>query len=122
MPGGQKPLRDVPLDALHRRNLDIVLDAFGLADVDAATRDKLNLAWHRLDAWPDATPGLARLRERFLVAPCSNGNIALMVDLAGTTASSGTPFSAPTSLATTSPPPSFTRVPRQRSDARPAKH
>jgi 2-haloacid dehalogenase len=27
-------------------------------------------------------PGLARLKRRFLLAPCSNGNIALMVDIA----------------------------------------
>jgi 2-haloacid dehalogenase len=69
------------LDVLHRRNLDIVLDRFG-HDADEATRRDLTLAWHRLDAWPDVTPALARLRERFLLAPCSNGNISLMADLA----------------------------------------
>ena len=70
------------LDALHRRNLDQVLHALGLDDVPEATRAALNLAWHRLDAWPDVGPGLARLRTRFRIAPCSNGNISLMVDLA----------------------------------------
>ncbi len=70
------------LDVLHRHNLDQVLAARGLDDVDEATRVQLNLAWHRLDAWPDVAPGLRRLRERFLIAPCSNGNISLMVDLA----------------------------------------
>ncbi len=70
------------LDALHRRNLDHVLAGLGLHNVDEAARLELNLAWHRLDAWPDVAGGLARLRQRFLVAPCSNGNISLMVDLA----------------------------------------
>jgi 2-haloacid dehalogenase len=70
------------LDLLHRRNLDVVLREFSLDRVDEPTRVQLNLAWHRLDAWPDVTAGLARLRSRFRVAPCSNGNIALMVDLA----------------------------------------
>ena len=70
------------LDRLHRRNLDVVLADFGLNHVDEATRGKLNLAWHRLDAWPDVAPGLLKLRTRFRVAPCSNGNISLMVDLA----------------------------------------
>jgi 2-haloacid dehalogenase len=70
------------LDVLHRRNLDVVLKASGLDRVDEATRVNLNLAWHRLDAWPDTTPGLARLRTKFLTAPCSNGNISIMVDLA----------------------------------------
>jgi 2-haloacid dehalogenase len=70
------------LDVLHRHNLDIVLRAFGLAHVDEAARVQLNLAWHRLDAWPDVTPGLARLRLKYRLAPCSNGNISLMADLA----------------------------------------
>jgi 2-haloacid dehalogenase len=70
------------LDVLHRRNLEVVLNALGIRDLDEATRVHLNLAWHRLDAWPDVTSGLQRLRERFRIAPCSNGNISLMVDLA----------------------------------------
>ena len=70
------------LDVLHRRNLDVILKDFGLDDLDESTRANLNLAWHRLDAWPDTKPGLARLRTKFLIAPCSNGNISLMVDLA----------------------------------------
>ena len=70
------------LDVLHRQNLDTVLAARGLQDVPEATRVQLNMAWHRLDAWPDVAPGLVRLRERFRIAPCSNGNISLMVDLA----------------------------------------
>jgi 2-haloacid dehalogenase len=69
------------LDVLHRRNLDVVLERFG-HDASEAVRADLNLAWHRLDAWPDVTSALARLRERFLLAPCSNGNISLMAALA----------------------------------------
>ncbi|HTR58396.1 MAG TPA: haloacid dehalogenase type II [Casimicrobiaceae bacterium] len=70
------------LDVLHRRNLDAILPRFGLDRIDEPTRVELNLAWHRLDAWPDVTTGLARLRAKFRIAPCSNGNISLMVDLA----------------------------------------
>lgn len=71
------------LDALHRRNLDLVLARLAPgACVDEAQRAALNLAWHRLDAWPDVAQALARLRPRYLMAPCSNGNISLMVDLA----------------------------------------
>lgn len=70
------------LDVLHRRNLDVVLKQLGLDSIDEPTRVYLNHAWHRLDAWPDVTPGLVRLRTRFRLAPCSNGNISLMVDLA----------------------------------------
>lgn len=71
------------LDVLHRHNLEVVLRALGLDHrVDEALRRELNLAWHRLDAWPDVAPGLLRLRARYRLAPCSNGNISLMVDLA----------------------------------------
>jgi len=70
------------LDALHRRNLEHVLPRFGIAGLDEATLQTLTLAWHRLDAWPDVPPGLERLRQKFLIAPVSNGNISLMVALA----------------------------------------
>ncbi len=70
------------LDLLHRRNLDVILKDFALEHIDEATRKILNTAWHRLDGWPDVTPGLARLRKKFLLAPCSNGNISLMANLA----------------------------------------
>jgi 2-haloacid dehalogenase len=70
------------LDVLHRRNLDLVLDRFGHDHASESTRRDLTLAWHRLDAWPDVTPALTRLRAKFLLAPCSNGHIALMSALA----------------------------------------
>ena len=72
----------VKLDVLHRQNLDEVLHAMQLTRVPEAVRAELNLAWHRLDAWPDVAAGLTRLRTRYRIAPCSNGNISLMVDLA----------------------------------------
>ncbi|MCX8114306.1 MAG: haloacid dehalogenase type II, partial [Burkholderiaceae bacterium] len=57
------------LDVLHRRNLDAILPRFGLDRLDEAVRAELNLAWHRLDAWPDVAQGLARLRTKFRIAP-----------------------------------------------------
>jgi 2-haloacid dehalogenase len=70
------------LDVLHRRNLERILPRFGLADLPEKTRARLNFAWHRLDAWPDVPRGLHLLKRRCLLAPVSNGNISLMVDLA----------------------------------------
>jgi 2-haloacid dehalogenase len=70
------------LDVLHRRNLDRVLPRFGASALGEEDRRRLNMAWHRLDAWPDVPPGLARLKRNYLLAPLSNGNISLMVDLA----------------------------------------
>lgn len=72
----------VKLDVLHRRMLDQIRPRFGLQALEAKVVDDLNLAWHRIDTWPDVVPGFARLQKQFLLAPCSNGNIALMVDVA----------------------------------------
>src|SRR5215470_5708223 len=70
------------LDVLHRRNLERILPRFAVGNLAEETLAELNLAWHRLDAWPDVAPGLARLKLKYWLAPVSNGNIALMVDLA----------------------------------------
>jgi 2-haloacid dehalogenase len=70
------------LDIIHRRNLDRIVPRFGLQSVGEEHLATLNLAWHRLDAWSDVPAGLARLKRRFKIAPVSNGNISLMVDLA----------------------------------------
>jgi 2-haloacid dehalogenase len=71
-----------PLDALHRSSLDGVLADAGLASTPADVREELVLAWHRLDPWPDVVPGLTRLRRSYVLAPLSNGNVALIVDMA----------------------------------------
>lgn len=70
------------LDALHRANLDEVLESFGMAALEAPARETLNLAWHRLDPWPDSVPGLTRLKQRYILATLSNGNVALLVNMA----------------------------------------
>jgi 2-haloacid dehalogenase len=70
------------LDVLHRRNLGRLLPRFGLQNLSDKVLDDLTLVWHRLDAWPDAPAALARLSQKFWLAPVSNGNISLMVDLA----------------------------------------
>jgi 2-haloacid dehalogenase len=70
------------LDVLHRRNLERVLPRFNVSGLDEATMQHFNKAWHRLDGWPDSAPGLQRLHRKFLIAPCSNGNISLMCGIA----------------------------------------
>jgi 2-haloacid dehalogenase len=70
------------LDILHRRNLERILPRFGIERLPEEMMRELNLAWHRLPAWPEVPDALARLKRRFRLAPVSNGNIALMVDLA----------------------------------------
>jgi len=70
------------LDSLHRMGLEELLDDFGITGISEEAKADLNLAWHRLDAWPDAPPSLHRLKSKFILATMSNGNIALMTDMA----------------------------------------
>ena len=69
----------VALDDLHRKNLARVCTRFGVSPDDPGT---LNKAWERLDPWPDVVPGLSAMRRSRIIAPCSNGSIALMTRLA----------------------------------------
>lgn len=72
------------LDVLHRENLDRVLESYGFepAGMSATELTELSHAWRRLDPWPDARPGLERLKRRFVIAPLSNGNLALTAAMA----------------------------------------
>lgn len=70
------------LDVLHRQMLMKIAPQFRLEKLTDAQLDQLTLAWHHLDVWKDVPGGLARLGRRFLMAPVSNGNIAIMSDLA----------------------------------------
>lgn len=70
------------IDALHRRILDELLGQFGINGLSEAEKDHLNRAWHRLRPWPDARRGLTRLKRAFTLATLSNGNVALLVNMA----------------------------------------
>ncbi len=70
------------IDALHRMILNELLPRFGLEVLTEEERDHLNRAWHRLDPWPDSRAGLTRLRRRHVLSTLSNGNLALLVNMA----------------------------------------
>jgi 2-haloacid dehalogenase len=72
----------VPLDTLHRENLDAIVGDFGLSHLDEAARRTTNLFWHTLDGWGDSAPGLRALKQHGLVCAHSNGNIRLIADMA----------------------------------------
>ncbi|MEO8249730.1 MAG: haloacid dehalogenase type II [Burkholderiales bacterium] len=72
----------IKIDLLHRQILDGMLARFGLEGLNEDQRRHLNLAWHRLPAWPDSVAGLSRLKKKFTVCTLSNGNIALLADMA----------------------------------------
>ena len=70
------------LDSLHRASLEELLEEFRIAGLDEAEKDHFNRAWHRLDPWPDSVPGLTLLKTKYVLATLSNGNIALLVNMA----------------------------------------
>lgn len=82
---GERPF--VSLDVLHRENLDTVLRSLG-ADPGApgtfapGVLDTLARAWHFLPPWPDSVDGLLQVKRDFIIGPLSNGNTALLVDMA----------------------------------------
>jgi 2-haloacid dehalogenase len=69
------------LDDLHRASLEDLIPKFGIEYLTEAEKEHFNRVWHRLDPWPDAVEGLTRLRSRYVVAPLSNGNVALLVNM-----------------------------------------
>ena len=77
---GERPW--ATLDMLHRETLDRLVREFGIAGLDEAALRHLTRAWHRLRPWPDSVPGLTRLKRRFVIATLSNGNVALLTNMA----------------------------------------
>ena len=70
------------IDVLHRMILDDLLDDFGITGLSEDEKDYWNRVWHRLAPWPASVAGLTRLRQRFIVATLSNGNVALLTNMA----------------------------------------
>ena len=78
---GQLPWTN--LDALHRMILEELLMEFRMMpSLSEEEKDHLNRVWHRLKPWPDSVAGLRRLKKKFTIAPLSNGNVALLADMA----------------------------------------
>lgn len=70
------------LDELHFEALTSLAPGFGLAHLSQEQLEHINHVWHRLQGWPDAVSGLTRLKSQYIIGPLSNGNIALLVNMA----------------------------------------
>ena len=78
--GGELPW--MKIDDLHRLILDGLLRQFNIEGLSEAEKDHFNRAWHRLTPWPDVVPGLTRLKKKFIITTLSNGNVALLTNMA----------------------------------------
>ncbi|WP_315703777.1 MULTISPECIES: haloacid dehalogenase type II [unclassified Bradyrhizobium] len=72
----------VILDVLHRRSLEQLVAQLGIVGLTDADLDYLTRGWHRLHPWSDSVAGLTRLKRKFIIAPLSNGNVALLTNMA----------------------------------------
>jgi 2-haloacid dehalogenase len=72
----------VILDTLHRRSLEKLVEQLSISGLDDADLHYLTMGWHRLHAWPDSVGGLTRLKARYIIGTLSNGNVALLTEMA----------------------------------------
>ncbi len=70
------------LDTLHRVILDDIAPKFGVTGLGEEELQDLNKVWHRLHGWPDSPHGLARLKSKYVISTLSNGNVALLTNMA----------------------------------------
>jgi len=70
------------LDGLHRLILNDLLKEFKIEGLTEEEKVSWSHVWGRLKPWPDSVEGLTRLKKKYVIAPLSNGNIALMTSLA----------------------------------------
>ena len=70
------------LDVLHRQSLEKLVAQFGIKGLSEADLHHLTMGWHRLHAWPDTVSGLTRLKTKYIISPLSNGNVALLTNMA----------------------------------------
>jgi 2-haloacid dehalogenase len=89
--GGYRPAMDrvtrgelpwTKIDVLHRMILDEILEKFRITTLTEEEKAHLNRVWHRLKPWPDTVKGLKRLKKRYVIATLSNGNVALLANMA----------------------------------------
>ena len=72
----------VVLDVLHRRSLEKLVAQLGISGLTEADLHHLTMGWHRLHPWPDSVAGLVRLKTKYIISPLSNGNVALLTNMA----------------------------------------
>src|ERR1700710_24244 len=72
----------VILDQLHRQSLEKLVAQFSISGLTEADLHYLTMGWHRLHAWPDSVSGLTRLKTKYIIGPLSNGNVALLTNMA----------------------------------------
>ena len=72
----------INLDGLHRASLEGLVSELKITGLTADDLHYMTMGWHRLKPWSDSVDGLTRLKRKFVIGPLSNGNVALLVNMA----------------------------------------
>ena len=70
------------LDDLQRMILEDLLRQYKIEGLTEEEKTNWAHVWRRLKPWPDSVEGLTRLKQKYIISPMSNGNVALMTNLA----------------------------------------
>ena len=76
---------DIPwtnLDDLQRMILEELLKQYKIEGLSEEEKIDWCHVWRRLKPWPDSVEGLTRLKKKYIISPMSNGNVALLTNLA----------------------------------------
>ena len=76
---GEMPIQ--PTAKINKQKLLSLLDEYGVSSLSEQEIDDFNLAWNRIQAWPDVLPGLTSLKRDFLIMPFSNGDYRCLLDI-----------------------------------------
>jgi len=81
MTGGAPDFQpDFNIDDVHREQIEIVAQEYGLSGFTSTDYDTVVRAWHELECWPDVPNGLSRLRSKYIVASLTILSFRLIVD------------------------------------------
>ena len=69
------------IDDVHCDVLDELLDEDGMAGFSREERRAVTARWHKLDAWADFVPALARLRQHYVCVSFTILSLSLVIDV-----------------------------------------
>src|SRR5215831_2260601 len=70
------------IDELHKEAFEMLLKKRGLKHPGEEGAWKFTRLWHRLRPWPDSVEGIGMMKKKYVVATLSNGNVALLINMA----------------------------------------
>ncbi len=70
------------IDDLHKEAFEMLLQKRGLKHPGEEGAWEFTHLWHKLRPWPDSVEGIGMMKKKFVVATLSNGNVALLINMA----------------------------------------